>query len=182
MRLLLPLLLSLSLLSVPGCAIKENPSKQYYYSPYAVAIIMMAEVVDKYEDDPTVYDGVNFPLFCGFVFVHPEKNTFEFVPATDLPIKWVKKHMKQVAAEGGVTPGPLPGFREIVPFSDEEFFISFYRWLSYWHLGAKSTVVDDQGVPERTPQFKRQCPFDSTVDPPVECGYERRNLEDLLIQ
>ena len=180
MRFFSSLLLVISLLGATGCAIKEK--KAYKYDRlYSVAIMMPAEVVDKYEDDPEAYVGTTFPLNCGYVLIHAGKNTFRFVPTTDLPIQWVKKHMQQIAKEGGVTPGPSH-FREIVQFNDEEFFVSFHRWLLYWHLDGAPIIVDNQGNPVRTPHFRRQCVYNSKNYPPVECGYTIKDLTDLLIR
>ncbi|MDL2210927.1 hypothetical protein LJC26_09045, partial [Desulfovibrio sp. OttesenSCG-928-O18] len=171
MRSILILLCCLSLLSLPGCSTHGTAKSEYVFSPYAVAIIIPAYVVKHHEDDPTVYDKVKFPLFCGYAMVYPEKNSLVFVQKTDLPIYWVKEHVLRVEQNGYVIRNSAHSRRKVY-VRDKDFFASFIDALGSMSIGTKSMSLNERyEVPDTVPQFSRMCPYDSRKDPPVECGY-----------
>ena len=70
-----------------------------------MAIIMPAEAVEDFGDDPAKYEGVDFPLFCGIASVYPKENRFVFTKMTDLPILNVEDTLRKIERDGYITVG-----------------------------------------------------------------------------
>lgn len=160
----------------PSLATSAEP----YWSPTHFAVVMPALIAKSFEDSPEAYEGVKFPLFCGFASVYPKSNRFIFTKTTSLPITWVEKKMRQMEKEAMVhTYGHYPISASV---KDENFFYIFMRWAEQNWL--KLVYVESgHTIPlNMPPLFKRTCPYNSRKDPPVDCGYHPNDLDALRVR
>ncbi|MDL2210928.1 hypothetical protein LJC26_09050 [Desulfovibrio sp. OttesenSCG-928-O18] len=175
MRPLLTLLFCISLLAVTSCA---THTRDEYGPPYAVAIFMPATGVTA-DPDPTAYNGVAFPLFCGFAVINPAENNIVFTPRTDLPIKKVRTALEWIEKRGRIAPMYLQ--QEVYP-QDKSFLIHFLNWLDPRGLVGHIATHGNLDDPTAIPRPKRLCPYDAAKIPPVECGYSRTDVNALFDQ
>jgi hypothetical protein len=126
----------------------------------------------------TVYDGVQFPLYCGYATFHPD-GTVKFTKKTDLPITRIVEFFDKVEQGSVYIPpyspytrvGPDGGFvREIT--TDDKLFQEIVEHEMVWNYklySAKRDLYDDPPDENFSPRFKETCIFNSQSTPPEFC-------------
>ena len=147
--------------------------------PYHFAVVMPAEIVESFEDSPEVYDGVEFPLFCGFVSVYPKENKFAFTKTTDLPITWIQKVLGKIEPDGYIERRDLYTIK--TPVNDSYFGTAFTIEAEVHGFKVFYIGVTDEVPLDMAPKFTRTCLYDSKKQPPVDCGYDKWDIDDLRI-
>lgn len=125
------------------------------------------------------YDGVKFPLYCGYVTFSPDR-TVKFTKKTDLPITDIVEFFDKVE-QGKVSIWGYGRFQAAIKRGDDyaieattedELFqaIVLERMLMTYHLYTIKTELYETPPDESfTPKFKEMCTFNSQATPKQLC-------------
>lgn len=156
---------------------KDRPS---IGSPYHVAVVMSAGFVEHLGPlSQKAYDGVYFPLLCGYGSVYPGKNRFVFTKTTRLPIGTIEKYLRKLEKDGYLAIHGHPSYR--VPVKDKNFFWTLQTRVAYYGIDLVRISDGDKLPPNAAPRFKRRCPYNPGKIPPVDCGLTYNDIQELLL-
>ena len=154
-----------------------NAEKQDWSTPYHMAVLMSAEAVTEFGDDPAQYEGAEFPLFCGIASVYPQENRFVFTKTTDLPISGVEAALRQVERDRYVSPRPPLQMR-----ADRGDFGQFFWGLVNSKKATIYVIYYGWDIPvDVVPRLTRTCRYTTAKEPPTDCAYSVRDLYDVFI-
>ena len=122
-------------------------------------VFLVSDSIDYSDDDPALYDGVEFPLYAGYVVI--KDHTFTFVKKTPLPVGRLAAYFDDIIKTGSVAPvqnihrPPYPR----VPLTDHVFSIEFHSSMPTKIPGV--FFVGFTGEPDEnyTPVFEETCVY-----------------------
>ena len=131
------------------------------YTPFPrqFYVFLLSDSIEYSDDDLALYDGVEFPLYAGYVVI--KDHTFTFVKKTPLPVERLAAYFDDIKKTGSVAPRHNINLPEKprVPLTDDMF-------TSELHLSLPAKIpgvflVGFTGEPDEnyTPVFERTCEF-----------------------
>ncbi|CAK7040654.1 MAG: hypothetical protein DELT_00767 [Desulfovibrio sp.] len=150
-----------------------------YSIPFHYAIIIPAEVIHDFgRGKQKAFEGVKFPLFCGYVSIYPKENKFVFTKRTDIPpIDWLDQHIGQIERDGHMKLSltlPMP-----IAYNDPNFIEIFYGNMNLYRIGLYLAGLGYE-VPSES-KFKKQYPYRAGKEPPVPRGYTLEESRELVV-
>ena len=161
-------------------AFQANADEQDASLTLHMAIIMPAETAKNLGDDPALYEGVDFPLFCGIASVYPKENRFVFTKMTDLPVRNVEDALGKIERDGYLTVGRFQPPVHIQPRS-LDFFRFFLSYTPIRNFEAYLISYAQEIPVDYMPHFTRTCRYSIEKTPPTDCAYDIWEIKDVYI-
>jgi len=129
-------------------------------------VFLLSEAIEI-EDDLTVYDGVEFPLYAGYVVI--KDHTFTFVKKTPLPVEKLVAYFDDIIKTGSVEPLQSihkPNENPRVSLTNDMFSADLHLSMTTYFTGV--FLVGFTGKPDEnyTPVFEKTCVYRANPEKP----------------
>jgi len=123
-------------------------------------VFLLTNSIDYSDDDLALYDGVEFPLYAGYVVI--KDHTFTFVKKTPLPVGRLVAYFDDIIKTGSVDPLQSihkPNENPRVPLTDDMFTAHLHLSMTTYFPGV--FLVGFTGEPDEnyTPVFEKTCVY-----------------------